>query len=329
VYCSGIDPSIVQLDYVSISETDNYKSWTKSNVYYNHTHDVRNILIANNQLISAGVDTKIVFKNIKDKQSHSLIRKYNSMPQKPLVDTCDDFVLLQYERHLELWKLGQTAGEVDLAEKKNGDCLAILRSPKKYAHIKSKNDLHIVCSSLGSHPGNKASSQNHIIWLSYSDLNVIHIYRIEISSKELLEPKIKIDKIKSLPLACGNRPAVLIKFQLYFNEKTNESSMLANGSPLPQLRLYYLTNKSCLQCLKLVNDGFMLECSIQCIQQGDLVEHFILFDLREKYVYRNCLQFLFRNKPNYPLQFKTNFLFHLIGVIFSWFSWLTLFLLIF
>jgi hypothetical protein len=53
----------------------------KSNVYYNHTHDVRSILIANNQLVSAGVDTKIVFKNIKDKQSHSLIRKYNSMPQ--------------------------------------------------------------------------------------------------------------------------------------------------------------------------------------------------------------------------------------------------------
>jgi len=36
------------------------------------------------QLISAGVDTKIVFKSISDKlQSHS-IRKYNSMPQVSL-----------------------------------------------------------------------------------------------------------------------------------------------------------------------------------------------------------------------------------------------------
>ena len=85
IYCSGIDPSIVQLDYVTVNESENYKSWVKSNVYYNHTHDVRSILIANNQLISAGVDTKIVFKNIKDKQSHSLIRKYNSMPQVGLV----------------------------------------------------------------------------------------------------------------------------------------------------------------------------------------------------------------------------------------------------
>ena len=260
----------MQLDYVPISETDNYKSWTKSNIYYNHTHDVRNILIANNQLISAGVDTKIVFKNIKDKQSHSLIRKYNSMPQKPLVQTCDDFVLLQYQSHLELWKLGETLGDVDLNEKKNGDCLSILRSPKKYLHLKSKNDLHIVCSSLGSHPNNKKTNTNHVLWLSYSDLNVIHIYRVEITSKHVLEPEIKIDKIKSLPLACGNRPAVLMKFHLY-----DETSNLTNGSSsssvitMPQLRLCYLTNKSCLQCLKLVKDesGFILECSIQCIQQ--------------------------------------------------------------
>ena len=81
VYCSGIDPSIVQLDLVTTSEAEAFRTWTKSNVYYNHTHDVRSILVANEQLVSAGVDTKIVFKNIRDKHAHSLIRKYNSMPQ--------------------------------------------------------------------------------------------------------------------------------------------------------------------------------------------------------------------------------------------------------
>ena len=80
IYCSGIDPSIVQLDYVTLNENDKYKSWVKSNVYLNHSHDVRSILIADDQLVSAGVDTKIVFKSITDKQVHS-IRKYNSMPQ--------------------------------------------------------------------------------------------------------------------------------------------------------------------------------------------------------------------------------------------------------
>lgn len=261
VYCSGIDPSIVQLDNVCLSDTENFKSWVKSNVYYNHTHDVRSILIADNQLISGGVDTKIVFKYINQKTLHSTVRRYNSMPQKSIVQTCDDFVLLQHDKHLELWKLGSTGSELDLSSQKDGDCLPILRAPRKFLHLNSKSDLNIVCASLGSHPNNKDANTSHVLWLSYSDLNVIHIYRIEISSKQLLEPNIKIDKIKSLPLACGNRPAVMMKFYSY---QSNEST---------HLRLCYLTNKSCLQCLKLVNDeiGFALECSIQCIPQDLLL----------------------------------------------------------
>lgn len=82
MYCSGRDPTIVQLDYVTINENDNFKSWTKSNLFYNHTHDVTSLLIANNRLISGGVDTKLIIKNIDDKQSPSKsIRKYSPIPQ--------------------------------------------------------------------------------------------------------------------------------------------------------------------------------------------------------------------------------------------------------
>ncbi|CAF1082223.1 unnamed protein product [Brachionus calyciflorus] len=271
VYCSGIDPSIVQLDYVTTAEQENFKTWVKSNIFYNHTHDVRSILIADNQLISSGVDTKIVFKSLEKKSSNTT-RKYNSMPQKSLIQTCQDFVLLQHDKHLELWKLGQSGEESsDLNEKKDGDFLPILRLPKKFIHLNSKNDLNIICSSIGCIPS-KNSSQT--IWLSYSDLNSIHIYKIEISSKQLLEPKIKIDKIKSLPLACGNRPAVMMKF--YYSNLTN------------QLRLNYLTNKSTLQCLYLLNDesGFALESSIQCIPQDLLLtdNRVFLMDFKDDYV---------------------------------------------
>ena len=47
---------------MTVNEEEKYKTWVKSNVYYNHTHDVRAIIIANNQLISAG--------------KYNLIRKY-------------------------------------------------------------------------------------------------------------------------------------------------------------------------------------------------------------------------------------------------------------
>ena len=179
--------------------------------------------------------------------------------QKRVVDTCDDFVLLQYEKHLELWRLGQTSSTTNLDERKNGDYLPLLRSPRKFLPLKSKNDLHIVCSSWGADPTNKGYNSyqdSYNLWVSYSDLNVIHIYRIEIKNRELVEPKISIEKIKSLPLACGNRPATLMK--LYATSNSVD------------LRLVYMTNKSCLQCLKLVNfvTGFSLECSIECVQQG-------------------------------------------------------------
>jgi hypothetical protein len=165
---------------------------------------------------------------------------------------------------VELWKLGQTGVETaDLSVKKDGDYLPILRSPRKFLHLKSKNDLYIVCSSIGSDPNNDNSSASHVLWLSYSDTNVIHIYRVEISSKHALEPKITVNKIKQLPLACGNRPALLMKFYSY----------LTHNDELNQLRLCYLTNKSCVQCLNLINDdvGFALECTIQCIPQDLLL----------------------------------------------------------
>ena len=196
------------------------------------------------------------------------------------MDACDEFVLLQYDKHLELWKMGETseADAANLADKSNGQFLPVARPPRKLVHLNSRHDMHIVCSSLGSqhannnnnNNNNKDSSHTRVLWLSYSNLNVIHIYRVEIASKHMLEPRIAIDKIKSLPLACGNRPAVLIKF---VRQQLND-----------ELRLCYLTNKSCMQCLKLVRDdgtghaGFVLESSIQCIHQGRFRSKLLYFN---------------------------------------------------
>lgn len=193
------------------------------------------------------------------------------MPQKSLVHTGNNFVLIQHDKHLELWKLGQSTGDFSLDDKKDGDYLAILRSPKKCLHLNSKNDLNIVCSSIGSLP----SQENfQTIWISYSDLNSIHIYKVDISSKQLLEPKVNVNKIKSLPLACGNRPAVMMNF--YYSVSST------------QLRLNYLTNKSCLQSLYLLNDelGFALDSTIQCIPQDLLLtdNRVYLMDFKEDYV---------------------------------------------
>jgi hypothetical protein len=49
----------------------------------------------------------VVFKSFK-KELKATTRKYQTLPQKAVVDTVDDFVLMQHERHLELWRLGQS-----------------------------------------------------------------------------------------------------------------------------------------------------------------------------------------------------------------------------
>lgn len=164
---------------------------------------------------------------------------------------------------------------MDLGTKRDGDCLQISRSPRKYLHLRSKSDLYITCSSIGLDPNNNpkaSSSQNQCLWLSYSDINVIHIYKLEIVGKNTNEPKVKIEKIESLPLACGNRPAVLMKFA-QSSSKGEDEVATATVNNKPELRLCYLTNKSCLQCLKLVNfeSGFVLESSIQCVAQDLLL----------------------------------------------------------
>jgi WD40 repeat protein len=75
------------------------------------------------------------------------------------------------------------------------------------------------------------------------------------SSKDVLEPELKIEKIKSLPLACI-KPATCMKF-------INETQ-----------RLCYITNRSCLLCLKIIdNDEILLESCIQCIQDITLTDN--------------------------------------------------------
>ena len=102
LYCSGIDPSIVQLDYITVKESEDYKSWVKSSVFCQHSHDVRSLLVANrNVLISAGVDTKIIFKSIKEKPTNTL-RKYNSMPQVSQIQSFQLELLLEFVDLIEI-----------------------------------------------------------------------------------------------------------------------------------------------------------------------------------------------------------------------------------
>jgi U3 small nucleolar RNA-associated protein 4 len=243
IYCSGIDPLVVQLSKVSMDNEDiTYKSWVKSTFNYNHTHDVRSLVIASNRLISAGIDNKLIIKILnREKQK---INKYQLLPRASTFDTAANYVLIQYDSYLEIWKLGETLTN-DLSTINDGDLLPVTKSPVKLLNLKSKRDEFIVSSAIGF--------INNTLWISYSDATSIHLYKlIEITEQK---SNLSIEKCKSLPLACL-KPAICMKF-------INETN-----------RLCYITDKSYLQTLKIVsNDEFILESCIKCVHDINLTDN--------------------------------------------------------
>lgn len=101
---------------------------------------------------------------------------------------------------------------------------------------------------------------------------------MHITAKKTSDPVINITKISSLPLACGNRPAVIMKFYTQASDDNNNKKM----------RLCYLTNKSCLQSLELTKDrsGFMLESTIQCVSnQENLTDNRVyIMECKDDYI---------------------------------------------
>lgn len=193
--------------------------------------------------------------------------------KRDVVEACNDYVLLQYSNYVELWRMGESSEHI--ANSEDGKNMSMNSLPKKYLQLKSKNDLHIVCSSFGIE---QETSQAQTIWLAYSDINVIHIYKVHITAKKTSDPVINVTKISSLPLACGNRPAVSMKFYTQASDDNSNRKM----------RLCYLTNKSCLQSLELTKDrsGFMLESTIQCVSnQEDLTDNRVyIMECRDDYI---------------------------------------------
>ena len=54
MYTSGVDPSIVQFEYAPADLESDWKLWVKATVYYMHTHDVRDLVVAKDKLVSGG-----------------------------------------------------------------------------------------------------------------------------------------------------------------------------------------------------------------------------------------------------------------------------------
>jgi len=106
VYVAGVDPDIVEVNFVETGSKSGRKHrWIKSVSRRIHTHDVRClILTGENKLFSGGVDTYLAMSHYPPK----VCIKYPALPQPGFVSVASEAesVLLRHDKKVELWRLG-------------------------------------------------------------------------------------------------------------------------------------------------------------------------------------------------------------------------------
>ncbi|XP_061163479.1 U3 small nucleolar RNA-associated protein 4 homolog [Saccostrea echinata] len=191
VFSSGVDPKVVQFQYTTTSQESDWNMWVRTSVWYQHTHDVRALAITGRDIVSGGVDTNLQLNRLGKEKNKQKIR---AITMHQLVGVAKDrnALLLQYPDYLELWRLGNTRKTSD----KDGEMLPEEVSPQKLIQLKTKDGQHISCSAISSRAN----------WISYSDIDGVKLYKIEMDDSESISPAVSMKKIKkSLPPFSAHR----------------------------------------------------------------------------------------------------------------------------
>nr|XP_022336993.1 U3 small nucleolar RNA-associated protein 4 homolog [Crassostrea virginica] len=191
VFSSGVDPKVVQFQYTTTSRESDWNMWVRTKIWYQHTHDVRTLAVTPTEVISGGVDTNLLANRLGNEKNK---RKMRSIPMHQLVGVAKErnALLLQYPDYLELWRLGNTRKTSD----KDGEVLPEEIPPQKLIQLKTKDGQHITCSAVSPQAN----------WMSYSDIDGLKLYRINMTEAESIRPSINIKKVKKhLPAFSAHR----------------------------------------------------------------------------------------------------------------------------
>ncbi|XP_069113108.1 U3 small nucleolar RNA-associated protein 4 homolog [Argopecten irradians] len=183
VLSSGVDSTVVQFEYTSTQKDSDWKVWVKSLAHFRHTHDVRSLALANDHIVSGGVDTNLVVYRLQPGKK-KVWRKLAPIPHRSMVQVARqaEMVILKYTDYLEVWRLGHT----NKTSKTDGEILPLQSNPLKLVQLKNKSSEPIVCFAISSH-GNM---------VAFSDQDSIRAYRLIIDNKELINPSVSIKKLK-------------------------------------------------------------------------------------------------------------------------------------
>lgn len=165
VYSSGVDP-VIMMHVKSKTAGNGYEKWLKSVQRIVHTHDVNSLQLAGEFLISGGVDTNLVFSRFPPKT----VVKFSPFSQLSYCSVAPEasLLLLRYQSHLEVWKLGKT----NASSGKDREHLPLTLSPVKALLLESKERQQIMCSAISSDGR----------WLAYSTASGLKVFHLNMGS---------------------------------------------------------------------------------------------------------------------------------------------------
>ena len=147
LYCSGVDPLIVNYSLIEVDCNSHKKSWVKSFHRHIHDRDVRGLALLGNKLYSGGFGGILVCSYGPPKTAICYPPVLSGSSSVIVTDNAD-FLLFKYSTHLEFWK-------------RNGKYSKMLT-------VDSKGKDTIICASISPNGA----------WLFYSTALQIRLYSV-------------------------------------------------------------------------------------------------------------------------------------------------------
>jgi len=103
IFASGMDPCI---QHYRLMAKNGDTEWRRTqNVHKKHTHDVRSVAFLNDYLVSGGVDSNLIIRDMKSNNKQKMLPfKAKQMASSSL---SKGLILMQYDYHLELWSMAK------------------------------------------------------------------------------------------------------------------------------------------------------------------------------------------------------------------------------
>ncbi|KAJ0178260.1 hypothetical protein K1T71_006083 [Dendrolimus kikuchii] len=199
LFCSGVDPIII--NFIKVGKNNDVQSsgqWVKHVQRNIHEHDVRGLIINDEQLISVGIDGYLTLSSYPPKW---VMRLPPILAHSSSVCEQKGLLLLRYNNHLEVWKLGSYAtsenGQVVIdsimnkklenneenklendtvvavitkatAQNTQKKCLKLTEKPVKLVSVQSKGKKQISCCEL-------SPSGELIVYSTNSDIRILKL----------------------------------------------------------------------------------------------------------------------------------------------------------